>query len=161
MNGRPKSTAARIAKPLAIYSWFIVVVFAVFYGWCSVERSHLSDEYSRIREPIFQAFAVLTEHQPKHKKFTYQVPDEIGRIHEITEIVDAVSGRKLRVGDTVAVHRKSIVSFGKAEVLSRIDSNSTAWNPYAFMTVILSIGTGFFLAVAILSTGILFLNKEG
>lgn len=139
----------------------ITIIFAIFFLWIHIERKQLVIDYNSLRSPDNQSFAVLLEYLQKHRKFTYQVPDERGRIHEITEYVDSISSRRLRVGDTVRVHRKSIYSFGKSEIISSIDSNTRESIPHQSLYYILGIGIIFFFSsFAIGSIALWFSKKE-
>ncbi len=118
------------------------------------EEKFLSELYI----PKNKTFAVITEFHPSRKKFTYQVPDEWGRIHEITESVDENSARRMRVGDTVMVYRKTGTLFSRSHLVSRIESNRMYPGMLISLKKFFLYGCIFF-AIQIPFFGILFFSK--
>jgi len=98
-------------------------------------------------------FARLTEYHTIKKfsgtyhSYTYKVPDFDGELHEVTEIVDNELNRKLRVGDTVQVKRKTVKLFGKTTVISMINGNKLSFKPLDLLIQIGKTGTVFFIAL--------------
>ena len=102
-------------------------------------------------------FGQLTEYHAIKKyrgiihSYTYKVPGEYGNLHEVTKIVDSELNRKLRVGDTVAVKRKTVESFGKKTVISKIAGNKMSYQSFDLMIKITMAGTLFFTFILLLS----------
>lgn len=82
--------------------------------------------------------------------------DEYGKVHEITELVQRNLNRKLRVGDTVIVHRKTVVILGKKELIASIKGNTIEFPLLNVLEDFLKYGSILF-GVTLLATGILYL----
>lgn len=111
---------SNISLPFLVYSIAGLFIFGMLFFWIHSEKVFLDNMYTSLESPANRSFAVLQEFHPKGRKFTYQVSDERGRIHEITEVVDESTARKLRVGDTISIYRKTIILFSKRTVISKI-----------------------------------------
>ncbi|MDV6236413.1 hypothetical protein CH379_012325 [Leptospira ellisii] len=126
-------------KILLILGCGALLFFFPFYLRISSENRHLDEVYHRLREPGETVFGTLTESVRVEKSgrrayvVSYRVPDETGKLHEITEQVDENLYRRLRVGDSIEVRRRTFETFGKIRVLARIKKNSLFVNDFDFM----------------------------
>lgn len=127
--------------------------------WVGYEKKYLESVEKDLDSPSNRSFAVLQEFQTGGKKFTYEVSDEWGKVHEVTEVVDEASARKLRVGDTIPVLRKSVHIFGKQTMLSRIISNSNKPQSFEILQNITFYSIFFFGLVSFATSILFFVNK--
>ncbi|WCL47715.1 hypothetical protein [Leptospira sp. GIMC2001] len=117
--------------------------------------------YESLESPQNFNFAVLQEFLPKSRKFSYTVIDEKGKIHEFTESVDAALSRRMRVGDTVPVYRKTFVSFGRKEIMSKLKNNSRPFNPLNALSNLVMSGILFSTFACFVSLcGMLFIKSK-
>jgi hypothetical protein len=151
---------SNIYLPLFIYSLFGLVIFASFGFWIAKEMDNINSELEELEIPANRGFAVLLEFHSKGRKFTYQVSDERGRIHEITEVVDEATSRKLRVGDTISIYRKTITIFGKRTVISKIMSSVKTYSPLRNLYNYTFNGSIFFSILSFGSVILLIVNKQ-
>ncbi|MCE9499045.1 MAG: hypothetical protein K8R21_00770 [Leptospira sp.] len=124
-----ESTTTPLHKILLALSFCFFLLFGSFYLLVKDRNNILEKNYQLLIGSGSPVFATLTEYHPvlrdgkKDHVYTYLVPDEMGKLHEITESVDNVTNRKLRIGDTVITKRKTIQIYGKEYVISRIEGN--------------------------------------
>ncbi len=126
-------------KVLFIMGWislaFFLPLFAVVY-W---ESRNLDSAYKALSLPGTKEFGVLVEDTKLNKLgrsvhvYTYLVPDEQGKKFEVTEEVDELTNRRMRVGDTVQVRTHTWHSFGKTRILGRIVGNMASPPSFEFM----------------------------
>ncbi|AYV57807.1 hypothetical protein [Leptospira kmetyi] len=116
-----------------------ILFFLPFYLIVSGENKHLDQVYQSLREPGPTVFGTLTESVRVEKSgkraylVSYRVPDELGKLYEITEQVDENLHQRLRVGDSIEVRRLTFETFGKTRVLARIKKNSLFINDFDFL----------------------------
>jgi hypothetical protein len=151
---------SNIYLPLLVYSSIGLIIFASFGFWINVEMKNIDSEFEKLEIPANRGFAVLLEFHSKGRKFTYQVSDERGRIHEITEIVDEETSRKLRVGDTISIYRKTITIFGKRTVISKIMSSAKNYSPLQNLYNYTFNGSLFFGILSLGSAFLVVFNKR-
>ncbi|PJZ52849.1 hypothetical protein CH380_12340 [Leptospira adleri] len=136
-------------KILFILGLGSILFFLPFYLVVSGENKHLDQVYQSLREPGSTVFGTLTESVRVEKSgkraylVSYRVPDESGKLHEITEQVDENLYQRLRVGDSIEIRRKTFETFGKVRVLARIKKNSLFINDFDFLEIFALIGLGF------------------
>jgi len=124
-----KSKTTPIYKILLTLSVCFFLLFGSFYLLVIDRNRILKKNYSSLLESGNTTFATLTEYHPvfrngkKEHAYTYLVPDEIGKLHEITETVDPSTNIRLRIGDTVVTKQKTIEIYGKEYIISRIEGN--------------------------------------
>ncbi|XDD52492.1 hypothetical protein AB3N59_19935 [Leptospira sp. WS92.C1] len=139
MNSHSDSTP--FYKILFILGFSSVIFFLPFYLIISSENAHLNQAYQSLRGPGETVFGTLTESVRIQKSgqraylVSYRVPDESGKLHEITEQVDANLYQRLRVGDSIEVRRKTFETFGKVRILARIKKNSLFINDLDFLEI--------------------------
>ncbi len=121
-----------------LYQVFLVLsvlsslIFISLFLLVSKRNSELIEAYNRLESSGSKSFGTvkefnLTEKQNiKNHIYTYTVPDEAGRLTEIVEYVDPLTHKKLRIGDTVVVVRKTILLLGKSTLISRITGNTNS-----------------------------------
>ncbi|AXR62807.1 hypothetical protein [Leptospira mayottensis] len=132
--------------------------FFPFYLIVSSENKHLDQVYRSLREPGPTVFGTLTEsiriEKPGRRAYlvSYRVPDEFGKLYEITEQVDENLHKRLRVGDSIEVRRQTFETFGKIQVLARIKKNSLFINDFDFLEMFSMIGLCF--SGILLATGL-------
>lgn len=132
------------------------VTTSLFF-WVHIERNKILDLYNSIQSSSkYEDFAVLQEYLPKLSKFTYAVTDEYGKVHEITESVHKNLNKKLRVGDTVVVNRKTVVILGKKELIASIKGNTVEFPLLHVLEDFLKYGVAIF-GFTLFSAGIAFL----
>ncbi|MCC5816067.1 MAG: hypothetical protein JJT78_15055 [Leptospira sp.] len=119
-----------------------------------------NSEFKELEIPANRGFAVLLEFHSKGRKFTYQVSDERGRIHEITEVVDEETSRKLRVGDTISIYRKTITIFGRRTVISKIMSSAKIYSPLQSLYNYIFNGSVFFSILSFGSVILFIFNRR-
>lgn len=147
MNSSSYSTP--FYKILFILGLGSILFFLPFYLVVSDENKHLDQVYQSLREPGATVFGTLTESVRVEKSgkraylVSYRVPDESGKLHEITEQVDENLYQRLRVGDSIEIRRKTFETFGKIRVLARIKKNSLFINDFDFLEIFALIGLGF------------------
>ncbi|MCG6169812.1 hypothetical protein LFX25_18055 [Leptospira sp. FAT2] len=136
-------------KILFTLGWSSILFFLPFYWIVSGENKHLDQVYESLREPGPTVFGTLTESVRVEKSgkraylVSYRVPDESGKLHEITEQVDENLSQRLRVGDSIEVRRQTFETFGKVRVLARIKKNSLFINDFDFLEMFALIGLCF------------------
>ncbi|MCB1178286.1 MAG: hypothetical protein KDK36_11945 [Leptospiraceae bacterium] len=127
-----------------MFSAFLILIIVVIH-----RDSVLKFEYSQIEKEGQTTFSVLKEHHIKYKNgkrqdiYTYEIPDEVGEMHEVSESVDANTHNRLRVGDTVVCLRKIITLSRKKLVISRIKGNTEPPMDYTFLKNYAFFGLGF------------------
>lgn len=122
--------------------------------------TRLQNYYEDLESPQNFNFAVLQEFLPKSRKFSYTVIDEKGKIHEFTETVDTALSRRLRVGDTVPVYRKTFVSFGRKEIMSKLKNNQRTYSPLSALSNLIIAGILFFTGTSLISVVSFFFIKS-
>lgn len=133
----------------------LFLFFVPLFSIVQKEHAKLQSEYSDLRNTSEPIFAQLVEHTTVAKGqrsidlYTYLVPDEMGKMHEVTEKVDPELDRKLRVGDTVAVRRRTIEIFGKTKMISYIEENKIGPKTFDFLVLFSKMGVLFSFLVLI------------
>ncbi|MBM9502278.1 hypothetical protein JWG44_18665 [Leptospira sp. 201903071] len=156
MNSSSYSTP--FYKILFVLGLGSILFFLPFYLVVSGENKHLDRIYQSLREPGATVFGTLTESVRVEKSgkraylVSYRVPDESGKLHEITEQVDENLYQRLRVGDSIEIRRKTFETFGKIRVLARIKKNSLFINDFDFLEIFAL--TGLCFSAALILTGI-------
>ncbi|RHX84110.1 hypothetical protein [Leptospira stimsonii] len=139
MNSSSYSTP--FYKILFVLGLGSVLFFLPFYLVVNGENNHLDQVYQSLREPGPTVFGTLTESVRVEKSgkraylVSYRVPDESGKLHEVTEQVDENLYQRLRVGDSIEIRRKTFETFGKIRVLARIKKNSLFINDFDFLEI--------------------------
>lgn len=83
---------------------------------------------------------MLQDYISHSRKFTYAVTDEYGKIHEVTESIDRDLNKKLRVGDTVPVRRRTVEILGKRELIATIQSKENLHHSLSILEKFLFLG---------------------
>lgn len=115
----------------------------------------LQNSFLNLEKEGVKTFSILKEHHIKYKNgqrqdiYTYEIPDETGEMHEISEAVDSKTQNRLRVGDTVICIRKIVQLSGKKIVISRIEGNTASPPNYTFLKNFSLIGIGFAIILLI------------
>lgn len=144
------------AHPTPVYKIFFVMslVFLLFFGLLTIlsihRNSFLKENYSALLSDGTFGFATLSEYHPvidangKKHVYTYLVPDDSGKLNEVVEMVDPVIQRRLRVGDSVQIRRRTVRYLTKEMVLARIENNSEkiSISPIPKFIGFFGIGTG-------------------
>ncbi|EMJ55961.1 hypothetical protein LEP1GSC013_0169 [Leptospira interrogans serovar Valbuzzi str. Duyster] len=131
--------------------------FLPFYLFIHTENKQLDWIYQKLKEPGSTVFGTLTESVRIEKSgrraylVSYRVPDEFGKLYEITEQVDENLYQRLRVGDSIEVRIQTLKTFGKIRMLARIKKNSLSINDFDFLEMFSKIGLCF--SVILLATG--------
>ncbi|EQA78514.1 hypothetical protein LEP1GSC193_1543 [Leptospira alstonii serovar Pingchang str. 80-412] len=139
--------------------------FFPFYLIVSGKNKNLDQIYQGLREPGPTVFGTLTESVRIEKSgrraylVTYRVPDESGKLYEITEQVDENLHQRLRVGDSIEVRRQTLETFGKTRVLARIKKNSLFINDFDFLETFAA--TGFCFSGILLAAGLYYWIFKG
>lgn len=103
-----------------------ILFFLPFYLFVHSENKQLDRIYQKLKEPGSTVFGTLTESVRIEKSggraylVSYRVPDEFGKLYEITEQVDENLYQRLRVGDSIEVRIQTLETFGKIRMLARI-----------------------------------------
>lgn len=111
-------------KPIAILGIFGLLTMSMGLIMIQLEKNFLKSQLNQLVKPPNQSFGVILETHPSKKKISYQVPDEFGKIHEVTEYMDESTFRKIRVGDSITVYRLTGLVLGKRTILSIIEKNN-------------------------------------
>jgi len=126
-----------MAQKTPLYQVFLVLsvisfcIFISLYLLASKRNLELIEAYSQLEISGSKSFGTIKEFNLIEKQslknhiYTYSVPDEAGRLTEIVEYVDPITNKKLRIGDTVVVTRKTIKLLGKSTLISRINGNTS------------------------------------
>ena len=121
-----------------LYQVFLVLsgisflIFIFLYLLVSKRNLELIEAYNQLEISGSKSFGTIREFNLTEKQnlknhiYTYSVPDETGRLTEIVEYVDPITHKKLRIGDTVVVTRKTIQLLGKSTLISRINGNTNS-----------------------------------
>ncbi|TGK41407.1 hypothetical protein [Leptospira andrefontaineae] len=152
-----KTNSTPFYKILFIMGWislafFLPLSFAVYW-----ENKSLESIYKNLSLPGNKEFGVLVENTKLNKLgrtvnvYTYLVPDEQGKKHEVTEEVDQTTNRRMRVGDTVQVRTLVWNSFGKTKILGRIVGNTAPHPGFGFMQNFLLFGILFSFGLVLVS----------
>jgi hypothetical protein len=142
------------------YSFLAGILFTYLYFWVTAEFQFVSNEWATLSENSDNLeFGIIQESRPKHNKISYLVTDESGRVHEVSEVVDSDLKRKLRVGDTVPVYRKSFSIFGKEEIISKLKWNRLEKIPLQGLSELLFYSSIFFWVAFCISTILGFFKK--
>ncbi|AOP36234.1 hypothetical protein A0128_19585 [Leptospira tipperaryensis] len=163
MNSSSYSTP--FYKILFVLGLGSILFFLPFYLVVSGENKHLDQVYQSLREPGATVFGTLTESVRVEKSgkraylVSYRVPDESGKLHEITEQVDENLYQRLRVGDSIEIRRKTFETFGKIRVLARIKKNSLFINDFDFLEIFAL--TGLCFSGILILTGIYYRIFKG
>ncbi len=146
-----------------VLSGISLFIFIFLYLLVSRRNLELIEAYSELEISGSKSFGTIKEFNSTEKEglknhiYTYSVPDETGRLTEIVEYVDPITNKKLRIGDTVVVTRKTIQLLGKSTLISRING-STNSIPYNILIEKFSLyGVGFSLLLGFIS---LFMYKR-
>ncbi|TGK09057.1 hypothetical protein EHO60_13645 [Leptospira fletcheri] len=138
-------------KILFALGWGSLAFFLPLFGVAYWENRNLESVYDRLSSSGPKEFGVLMENsrlekfgRPVHL-YTYLVPDETGKKHEVTEEVDDLTQRRMRVGDTIAVRRQTWVSLGKNRILSRIVGNRAPTPSFHFLEGLFAAGIAYSL----------------
>ncbi|EMO52404.1 hypothetical protein [Leptospira noguchii] len=128
-----------------------ILFFLPFYLFIHAENKQLDQIYQKLKEPGPTVFGTLTESVRIEKSggraylVSYRVPDEFGKLYEITEQVDENLYQRLRVGDSIEVRIQTLETFGKIRMLARIKKNSLSINDFNFLEMFSKIGLCFSL----------------
>ncbi|EMM98297.1 hypothetical protein LEP1GSC021_4348 [Leptospira noguchii str. 1993005606] len=128
-----------------------ILFFLPFYLFVHSENKQLDWIYQKLKEPGPTVFGTLTESVRIEKSggraylVSYRVPDEFGKLYEITEQVDENLYQRLRVGDSIEVRIQTLETFGKIRMLARIKKNSLSINDFNFLEMFSKIGLCFSL----------------
>ncbi|MBM9578070.1 hypothetical protein JWG45_13010 [Leptospira sp. 201903070] len=156
MNSSSYSTP--FYKILFVLGLGSILFFLPFYLVVTEENKHLDQIYQSLREPGATVFGTLTESVRVEKSgkraylVSYRVPDESGKLHEVTEQVDENLYQRLRVGDSIEIRRKTFETFGKIRVLARIKKNSLFISDFDFLEIFAL--TGLCFSAILILTGI-------
>lgn len=137
--------------------WVSLAFFLPLFGVVYWEARSLDSIYRFLSLPGNKEFGVLVEDTKLYKLgkvvhvYTYLVPDEQGKKHEVTEEVDELTNRRMRVGDTVQVRTYSWKSLGKTRILGRIVGNSASPPNHRFMEEFFLFGIAFSIGLVLLS----------
>ncbi|TGK03881.1 hypothetical protein EHO59_10160 [Leptospira semungkisensis] len=152
---KPNSTP--FYKILFVMGWVSFAFFLPLFGLVYWENRGLESIYSELSLPGNKEFGVLIEDTKLNKLgrivhvYTYLVPDEHGKKHEVTEEVDQLTNRRMRVGDTVQVRTRTWKNLGKPMILGRIVGNTAAAPNFSFMEELFFFGIVFSLGIIALS----------
>lgn len=164
MNSSEK-LATPFYKILTVLSLSLLIVFAVFFAVIRERNNELKKEYQRIESDGRRVFATLTEYHKvtvnskKFHTYTYMVPDEKGKLFEITETVDDKTYIKLRIGDTIQTKQIKVKIAGKEKILSRIIGNTYPFPEYDYIEKFCISGLAFGFGVLLLA-GVVFVFKR-
>ena len=149
-----------VHTPLYKILFFLGGSLLLFFASITYLLVHESDKMTAARKELENSspaiFAQLTEYHTIRKfsgtyhSYTYKVPDFDGELHEVTEVVDNELNRKLRVGDTVPVKRKTVELFGKTTIISMINGNKLSYKPLGLLIQIGETGTVFFIVIVLI-----------
>jgi len=152
-----------------LYQVFLVLsgisflIFIFLYLLVSKRNLELIQAYSQLEISGSKSFGTIKEFNSTEKQslknhiYTYSVPDETGRLTEIVEYVDPITNKKLRIGDTVVVVRKTIQLLGKSTLISRINGNTNSIPHNILIEKFSLYGVGFSILLGIIS---LFMYKR-
>lgn len=136
-----------------------LVVFSFLWLWVNSEAKYINQILDDLETPSNKSFGVIQEHQSSGNKFTIQVADEWGRVHEVSESVDETTSRKFRVGDSVPVYRKTGFVFGKKTLIANIIDNERLSRSLQTLENILLLGIAFFSVTLTISLLVRLFNK--
>lgn len=145
-------------KILFIMGWVSLAFFLPLFGVVYWEGKSLDSIYRFLSLPGgAKEFGVLVEDTKLNKLgrtvhvYTYLVPDEQGKKFEVTEEVDELTNRRMRVGDTVQVRTRTWNNLGKTRILGRIVGNTAAPPSHSFMEMFFLFGIAFSVGLVLLS----------
>ncbi|MCZ8237480.1 MAG: hypothetical protein O9346_07765 [Leptospiraceae bacterium] len=136
---------------------------AALFFWVHKERIHINKLYQSLyQRSQYTDFAVLQDYISHSRKFTYAVTDEYGKIHEVTESIDKDLNKKLRVGDTVPVYRRTVEILGKRELIASIQTKENLQHGLSILERFLFLGMLIFGTLVFLSAilSLVYPNKE-
>jgi hypothetical protein len=123
------ATKTPLSRVYFVLSIITLILFGSLYFITSQRNFELSRSYANLESEGSKAFGVikdlnLTETRGnKNYIYTYSVSDESGRLTEVVEYVDPVIHKKLRIGDSVIVVRKTTHLLGQKILISRMIGN--------------------------------------
>lgn len=123
------ATKTPLSRVYLVLSGLTLILFGSLYLLSSQRNFELSRFYANLESEGTKAFGVikdfnLTETRGnKNFIYTYSVSDEYGRLTEVVEYVDPVIHKKLRIGDSVIVVRRTTHLFGQKILISRMVGN--------------------------------------
>ncbi|EQA46635.1 hypothetical protein LEP1GSC050_0415 [Leptospira broomii serovar Hurstbridge str. 5399] len=134
-----KTSSTPFFRILFVLGWGSFAFFLPLFGIVYWENQNMEAVYASLSSSGPREFGVLMENTRLEKLgrtvhlYTYLVPDEIGKKHEVTEEVDEMTNRRMRVGDTITVRRQTWFSLGKPKVISRIVGNKAPIPSFHFL----------------------------
>jgi hypothetical protein len=140
-----------------VLSFLSLLLFSSLYLISSKRNYELSTSYSNLEKEGSRAFGTikefnLTETQgTKNFIYTYSVSDESGRLSEVVEYVDPIIHKKLRIGDSIIVVRKTIDLLGQKILISRIVGNKGRIPVNGMIEIFASFGMGVSLLMGLIS----------
>ena len=117
-------------KPFFTLSILTLIVFVLFYWQARNRNLQLKQGYDILESQGIKSFATIKEYHASERKglkshiYTYSTSDENGRLMDIVEYVDIQTHKKLRIGDTILVTKKSIYLLGNQNLIARIQGNT-------------------------------------
>lgn len=105
------------------------IVISLFYSFVHFENRYLKFETASLNEERNRSFAIVQELSRVKNQFPiayqchYSFGLSNGSLFEITERIPYSIYKRLRLGDTIEVHKKEIKIFGKQTAISRIRGN--------------------------------------
>ena len=80
----------------------------------------------------------------------------MGKIHEITESIEHDLNKKLRVGDTVPVRRRTVEILGKKELIASIQKSDSPHHSFYILERFLFLGMVTFAVLVLISSTTIF-----
>ena len=149
-----KTPLSQIYFVLSILS---LILFSSLYLISSKRNYEISTSYSNLENEGSKAFGTIKEYNltetqgTKNYIYTYSVSDESGRLSEVVEYVDPVIHKKLRIGDSIIVIRKTITLLGQKILISRIIGNTGRIPINGMIEIFASFGMGVSLFLGFIS----------
>ena len=119
-----------LSRPLLVLGIFSLLTFSLLYWQASIRSNQLVEGYKLLESRGVRSFGTIKEYHTSERRgikvhiYTYTTSDENGRLTDIVEYVDVQTHKKLRIGDTVLVTKKSINLLGNYNLIARIQGNS-------------------------------------
>lgn len=122
-------TKTPLSRVYFVVSSLTLILFGSLYLLSSKRNFELRRSYANLESEGTKAFGVIKDFHftetrgNKNYIYTYSVSDEYGRLTEVVEYVDPVIHKKLRIGDSVIVVRKTTHLLGQKILISRMVGN--------------------------------------
>lgn len=159
-------TKTPFSRVMFTLAFCICFIFTILFLLSYYRNQQLENSYSELETIGSKTFGTIREFHllekvgNKNYIYTYTVPDENGRLTEMIEYVDYNTHKKLRIGDTVVVVRKSISLLGNKTFISKIIGNTGLISGNKLIEKVGMIGIVFSLGLGLIGVFLMRMEKS-